>query len=485
MKNFQRKLLINLLKYLDQTILFYCLISSTLLAVEEIDSFSISQIFSLSLKIDDVLLFIVIGFIWYCVLSFFGIYYSRRLATWKNELIDIIIATSVATLLLFILDSIFDLRLITPFFLLLFWLQTNVLVISSRFFLRFFLERLRARGINLHYVVIIGTNQRAVQFVRKIDSKLELGYRIMGFVDDNWAGTEEFLKYGYPLVANFADFPAFLRKNVVDEVMIDLPLNSFYHQAMEIVALCVEQGIVVRFISDSYYLLRNLKMARSKLEQYEDNVVISVYTGNMGGWPILAKRFFDFVVSLLLLGLLSPIFLLIAVLIKATSPGPVFFIQERIGHNKRKFKIIKFRTMVSDAETKLDGLERFNEASGPVFKIKNDPRVTFIGRFLRKTSLDELPQLINVLKGDMSLVGPRPLPVRDFEGFNEDWHRRRFSVNPGITCLWQIYGRSSLSLPFETWMNMDMEYIDHWSLGLDLKILAKTIPAVMKGRGAY
>jgi exopolysaccharide biosynthesis polyprenyl glycosylphosphotransferase len=485
MENLQRNILSNSLKIIDQSILFFCLISSTLLATEGIKSLHISNFFSLCLKIDDVLLFIVIAVIWYGILSFFGVYYSRRLASWKNELIDIVIATSVATLLLFILDSVFDLRFITPLLLLFFWLQTNVLVISGRFILRFVLERLRAKGINLHYVVIIGTNQRAVEFARKIDSKLELGYRIIGFVDDNWAGTKEFLTYGYPLVANLADFPTFLRNNVVDEVMIDLPLNSFYQQATEIVALCVEQGIVVRFISDGYYLLRNLKLARSRLEQYEDNVVISVYTGAMGGWPILAKRFFDFVVSLLLLGLLSPIFLLIAVLIKATSPGPVFFIQERIGRNKRKFKIIKFRTMVPDAETIMDDLERFNEASGPVFKIKNDPRVTFIGRFLRKTSLDELPQLINVLKGDMSLVGPRPLPVRDFEGFNEDWHRRRFSIKPGITCLWQIYGRSSLSLPFEKWMNMDMEYIDHWSLGLDLKILAKTLPAVMQGRGAY
>ncbi len=137
------------------------------------------------------------------------------------------------------------------------------------------------------------------------------------------------------------------------------------------------------------------------------------------------------------------------------------------------------------AEQTITALENSNEASGPVFKIRNDPRVTYLGRFLRKTSIDELPQLFNVLKGDMSLVGPRPLPLRDYAGFNQDWHRRRFSVKPGITCLWQIYGRDPLSLPFEKWMQLDMEYIDHWSLWLDFKILAQTIPAVIKGRGAY
>jgi exopolysaccharide biosynthesis polyprenyl glycosylphosphotransferase len=202
----------------------------------------------------------------------------------------------------------------------------------------------------------------------------------------------------------------------------------------------------------------------------------------MKGFPILVKRAMDFIASLILLTILAPIFFLIALLIKLTSPEAAFFVQERIGLNKRRFRLYKFRTMIPGAEKKLAELEDLNEVSGPVFKIKNDPRITWIGKFLRKTSIDELPQLINVLKGDMSLVGPRPLPVRDYEGFDEDWHRRRFSVRPGITCLWQVNGRSDI--PFDDWMKLDMQYIDNWSLWLDLKILAQTVPAVFKSSGA-
>jgi exopolysaccharide biosynthesis polyprenyl glycosylphosphotransferase len=210
--------------------------------------------------------------------------------------------------------------------------------------------------------------------------------------------------------------------------------------------------------------------------------MIALYTGAMEGWPVVAKRVLDFCVSLSLLIILSPIFLLAAILIKLTSPGPVFFIQERVGLNKRRFNLYKFRSMVPDAEEKLATVEHLNEVTGPVFKITEDPRITSIGKFLRKTSIDELPQLFNVLNGNMSLVGPRPLPVRDYQGFDQDWLRRRFSVRPGITCLWQINGRSSI--PFNQWMELDMRYIDEWSLSLDLKILAKTIPAVIKGSGA-
>jgi lipopolysaccharide/colanic/teichoic acid biosynthesis glycosyltransferase len=180
--------------------------------------------------------------------------------------------------------------------------------------------------------------------------------------------------------------------------------------------------------------------------------------------------------------LLAPLFAVVAILIRCTSDGPVFYFQERVGLNKRRFLICKFRTMVPNADKMIGQLEKLNEASGPVFKIKDDPRITAIGKLLRRTSIDELPQLLNVLRGDMSLVGPRPLPVRDYEGFAKDWQRRRFSVRPGITCLWQINGRSGI--PFEQWMKLDLQYMDEWSLWLDLKILVRTIPAVLKGTGA-
>jgi exopolysaccharide biosynthesis polyprenyl glycosylphosphotransferase len=194
------------------------------------------------------------------------------------------------------------------------------------------------------------------------------------------------------------------------------------------------------------------------------------------------KRVLDIVFSVILLVLLAPVFVVVAVLIQLYTPGPVLFRQERIGLNKRRFLIFKFRTMVRNAEKMMAELESHNEVSGPVFKIKKDPRITPIGRVLRRTSIDELPQLFNVLKGDMSLVGPRPLPVRDYEGFSEDWQRRRFSVRPGITCLWQVSGRSAL--PFEQWMKLDLQYMDEWSLWLDIKILAQTVSAVLKGTGA-
>lgn len=209
---------------------------------------------------------------------------------------------------------------------------------------------------------------------------------------------------------------------------------------------------------------------------------ISLTSTPVSGWRTELKRIFDFAAATALLVLLLPLFIVAAIAIRLDSPGPVFFIQTRMGWNKRRFQLFKFRTMVIDAEARMREIEHLNEKEGPIFKIRNDPRITRVGRWLRRTSVDELPQLINVLLGDMSMVGPRPLSLRDALGLDAAWQKRRFSVKPGITCLWQVSGRSNLS--FREWMLLDLEYIDHWSLGLDFRILLRTIPAVLSGRGA-
>jgi lipopolysaccharide/colanic/teichoic acid biosynthesis glycosyltransferase len=209
---------------------------------------------------------------------------------------------------------------------------------------------------------------------------------------------------------------------------------------------------------------------------------LTVFSGPPESPWLLVKRAIDIVVSAGTLFLVSPLMVWIAILIKLDSRGPVFFSQERVGLNGRRFRFHKFRSMAFDAEARQADYEAANEAQGPVFKIKQDPRVSRVGRWLRRSSLDELPQLINVLRGDMSLVGPRPLPVRDTSRIDVRAHKRRLSVRPGIVCLWQVGTRGP---EFDAWIKTDMEYIDNWSIGLDVKILLKTIPAVISGRGAY
>jgi exopolysaccharide biosynthesis polyprenyl glycosylphosphotransferase len=280
------------------------------------------------------------------------------------------------------------------------------------------------------------------------------------------------------VVSDYAGLAEFLRQNVVDEVAIHLPVGSFYRHSHEVASLCEQHGITLRFNSDIF----GLKSTRWRSEDFEGDPYVTTYSGSSMLWPRTAKRLLDIAVSFTLLLLLSPVLLAAAAVIKLTSRGPVLFLQERIGVNKRRFKIFKFRTMVPNAEKLMADLEKLNEVTGPVFKMRNDPRITPVGRFLRRSSIDELPQLLNVLIGDMSLVGPRPLPVRDYAGFNEDWQRRRFSVKPGITCLWQVNGRSGIS--FDQWMLLDLKYMDDWSLWLDIKILVKTVPAVLRGAGA-
>ena len=480
MGNDHRKTLSNLVKVFDVAVVLLCFGLATL-TVSHIFSrgVSLGEFLSYRIKIQNFIIFLGILLLWHRVFRFFDLYESRRLSRQRDEVRDIVKATSVGTIAMYAIAIAFHVTMINYVFVGVFWISLTFITASDRLGVRYVLRQVRIKGKNLRNILIVGTNDAAVQFARKIEQSPWLGYRILAFVDEEWPGLKKFNEEGYSLACNFEGLRKFLRSNVVDEVVVTLPLRSLHSYASEIAELCEEQGILVRVVSNIF----DLKHARSKAEDFEGDSHITHSTGTIvAGWPAIIKWVLDFTISLFLIVFFSPLFLVTALLIKLTSPGPVFFLQERLGLNKRRFHIYKFRTMSADAESRMKEIEHLNELSGPVFKIKNDPRITTVGKFLRSTSIDELPQLFNVLKGDMSLVGPRPMAVRDYEGFNEDWQRRRFSVRPGITCLWQVLGRNSI--PFEQWMELDLQYIDRWSLWLDVQILVKTIPAVLRGSGA-
>ena len=478
MSTLRRRILLQAAKVFDLALMVFSFGMAAMLVAHQAAATSLAGFFSIRIKVENFVIFALLLLAWHVVFSSLGLYSSKRFATRWAEVLDIAKATTLGCAIVLGAAIFLRIRMVTPLFILLFWVTSTLGGAGSRVLLRSVLAGIRRRGRNLREMLVVGTNPRAIRFARKIESSPELGYRIAGFVDVPWAGMGIFQQTGYALVSDLPNFPRFLREQVVDEVVIALPMESSYGKAARIAGLCEEQGIIVRMLSDLF----NLRLAHSRAEEFAGEAVTTLATGSPDGWPHFLKRALDIAVSLAAMFALSPVFLLAAIVVKLTSPGPALFCQERVGLGKRRFCLYKFRTMVADAPKRQWEVERLNEASGPVFKIKNDPRLTRVGKFLRKTSIDELPQLFNVLKGDMSLVGPRPLPVRDYQGFHQDWQRRRFSVRPGITCLWQVNGRSAI--PFEKWMELDMQYIDQWSLGLDFKILAKTIPAVIKGAGA-
>jgi exopolysaccharide biosynthesis polyprenyl glycosylphosphotransferase len=465
-------------KFFDSGLTLVSFVLATAWTLNGGTGMSLAKLLSVRVKLSDCLIVVLILFLSHITFLFCGLYESRRLSKGFEESADVLKAVALVTACIALIAVICSVRVMQPGFYVMFFATCFTSMATSRFLLRHLLAGIRRRGHNVHHVLILGTNSRAIQFARRIEAEPERGYYLLGFADDEWGKMDEFRATNFKLACNQDGVAEFLRHNVVDEVAIFLPLRSFYEQAARIAALCEQHGILIRFDSS----IVDLKIARSHADVLDGDAQIMVRSGHLDGWPSFFKRLIDLLVSTVLLVALSPLLLVVAILIGFTSPGPIFFWQERVGLNKRKFMIYKFRTMIPNAEKLQEELLHLNEMRGPVFKIKNDPRVTRLGRVLRKTSIDELPQLFNVFKGDMSLVGPRALSVRDYQHFSEDWQRRRFSVPPGITCLWQIEGRNLV--PFEQWMELDMQYIDKWSIWLDLEILARTIPAVLKGSGA-
>jgi exopolysaccharide biosynthesis polyprenyl glycosylphosphotransferase len=343
---------------------------------------------------------------------------------------------------------------------------------GARLALRGLLARLRLRGRNTRFVLILGTNVRAQRFADMLESHSELGLQVIGHVETDG---EEPALLTRPILGDLEAVEDILHTNVVDEVALCLPVSQ-WQRIDELARLCEEEGKIVRV---PLYVLEHT-LSAGRVEEVDGLPIYSMVTGPDRILALTAKRVVDLVGSAVAMVTLSPLLAAIAVAVRMDSPGPILFRQERVGVHGRRFSIVKFRTMVAGAEELLEDLRDQNEIRGHAFKLSSDPRITKVGRWLRATSLDELPQLFNVLRGEMSIVGPRPPLVTEVAGY-DIWHRRRLSMKPGITGLWQVNSRHEQD--FDRWVETDLEYIDGWSFWLDLRIMARTIPAMLHRQG--
>jgi exopolysaccharide biosynthesis polyprenyl glycosylphosphotransferase len=423
----------------------------------------------LRITLKNVLLLLLFLVVWRLAFVMAGLYRQEYLAGGPGEAMRVIVAVGVCTLT----ALVFPLTTNTGAFhfsvLPQFWFVGAAGVVGTRWALR----RVCAPMVpSVKQILIVGAGPRGVRVFRDLCGPDRKDSNFLGFVDSlDKVGPEVSSR----LLGRLDELESVLMHRAVDEVLIALPTRSHWGEIEQAIAVCERVGVPTRFLADVF-------QRRAVVPQGSDQFLSPVVRTLPDDYRLIFKRCIDVTAALLGLVILAPFLLLISLLIATTSPGPVFFAQERYGLNRRRFKMYKFRTMVADAEQRQEALESLNEATGPVFKIRNDPRITTVGRVLRRTSMDELPQLVNVLKGEMSLVGPRPLPLRDVGRFTEAALMRRFSVPPGLTCLWQISGRSDVG--FDDWIKLDLEYIDRWSLALDCRILILTLPAVVRGAGA-
>jgi len=406
-----------------------------------------------------------------------NLYSSKRVSYFRYEVWDLIHTTFISLVLAIIFTYLLNEAFLDRMMFLYFWCIQLLNLISTRLLLREILKFIRRNGYNFRRVLFVGFNERAFKLKQVIDESPEFGIRILGYIDEkneikNNFFAENDLQYLGPLDR----LESILRSDVVDAVLITLPVKSFYSEINKIVVMCETAGIEVIMPVNLF----SQPLFQSVFSHFGHMPVLSLFNAPPMNLQMISKRLLDIFISIFLILLWSPLFILLSLSILISSRGPLLFRQERVGYNGRKFILLKFRTMVENAEELKKDLIDHNELEGPVFKIRKDPRITPVGRLIRSISLDELPQLINVLIGDMSLVGPRP-PLPDEVDQYDLKHRRRLSMKPGITCIWQVSGRNDIS--FEKWMELDKQYIENWSLWLDIKILLKTIPVIFRGKG--
>ncbi len=414
--------------------------------------------------------------VWSILLFYFRTYESQRTKPLTEEVWKVSGVSFFGPVILMSIVFLLKVEYISRLFIGIFGITAWLLLISERCLLRLYARYVRRQGFNYRNIIIIGTGRRAREMKDLIDQHKEWGLRLVGFVCELPDIRLNQIK-DVPVLGDVSALPQMLEQHVVDELIFAVSRKRL-EGLEEIFLLCEEQGIRTRIAVNFFPHM----LAKVHLDEFHGVPLLTFTTTPHNEFLLMSKRLFDIVIALTLMLLFLPLTILITLAIRSTSKGEVLFKQTRVGLNGRHFTLYKFRSMCRDAAARQSEVAHLNAMDGPAFKAFNDPRLTSIGCFLRRMSLDEIPQLYNVLMGDMSIVGPRPPLPEEVKQYKR-WHRRRLSMKPGLTCLWQIGGRNNIS-DFKKWMEMDLRYIDNWSLQLDLKIFLKTIFVVLAGRGA-
>ncbi len=405
-----------------------------------------------------------------------GAYDVRRGRSFFDELYGIVNAVTTGIMLMVVLVFFWRRLFYSRIIFIYAGILIVVLLSLARIIRGGILARFRQAGNGVDRALIIGAGEVGRTVIRNIIAQPDLSYRIVGFLDDDPAKHSSDIG---PIKAlgPIENLPKVIADHAIDQVIITLPWQ-YHRKIVRLVTEAEDAGARARVVPDLF----QLSLGGVDVEAINGIPLISVKQSSLTGLNLASKRIFDLVLTGLGVIVSAPIWLLVALAIKLDSPGPVLFRQARAGRDNKPFVVFKFRSMRQDAEAELAKLQAHNEAAGPMFKIRADPRVTRVGRIIRQTSLDELPQLINILRGEMSLVGPRPALLTEVAQY-QDWHRKRLDVQPGLTGLWQVSGRSDLS--FDEMVMLDIYYAENWSLGMDLRILLRTVPQIIFGDGAY
>ncbi|MEZ4706421.1 MAG: undecaprenyl-phosphate glucose phosphotransferase [Caldilineaceae bacterium] len=413
-----------------------------------------------------------------CVVAYrlSNVYPYKRARGPLEQTYDIATATTASIMMVITISLFFRPLLNSRLIFLYIAIFITVLLGISRLVILLTLNKLRRYGVAVERTVLVGAGDVGRMVMRNIAARPELGYQLIGFLDDN--PNKGHTDIGrFRALGEIDNLDALLETQNIQRVIICLPWQS-HRTAQRLLRVCTQAGVFAQVVPDLFQLTRN----QMQVEQLNGIPLISMSTATIQGWNLFLKRLTDITLTLSGAVLCLPLAILIAIAIRLDSPGPIIYIQTRIGRNGRPFRCFKFRSMVSEADQLRRHISDLNEASGPLFKMRDDPRLTRVGRFLRRYSLDELPQFINVLLGDMSLVGPRPNLPSEVDQY-EEWHKKRLSASPGITGLWQVSGRSDLT--FDEMVLLDIYYVENWSLLLDLSIILRSIPAVLRAKGAY